>query len=166
MPRRATSTTTEEQDIWTLCRFMMCADSFKGVSARFAQVTKSCQAKSVPRKINAIINQYGYEFKGGKLLPMPDAPRVRANLFSAAAATPAAAAPAGAAAPAAACAPARAPARPATRAAALAPAPAKRKAKRKANREVKRASAPLKKRKTNMPHTNDEDENEEEDDEI
>ncbi|KAK9774603.1 hypothetical protein SCAR479_08688 [Seiridium cardinale] len=158
MPRRATSTTTEEQDIWTLCRFMMCADSFKGVSARFAQVTKSCQAKSVPRKINAIINQYGYEFKGGKVLPMPNAPRVRANLFSAAAATPAAAAPA------AACAPARAPARPATRAAALAHAPAKRKAKRKANREVKRASAPLKKRKTNMLHTNDEDEDE--DDEI
>ncbi|KAK9419876.1 hypothetical protein SUNI508_06882 [Seiridium unicorne] len=103
----------------------MCADSFKGVSAS-------------PRKINAIINQYGFEFKGGKVLPMPGAPRVRANLFSAATAAARAAA--------------RAPACPATRAAAPA------LAKRNANKVVKRASAALKKRRINMPHTSNEDE--------
>ncbi|KAI7781410.1 hypothetical protein LA080_014726 [Diaporthe eres] len=54
--------------VTVLCHLIMSCDEFKADNAKLAPILGIPHARNVPRKINSIVNQYGFELKGGKMI--------------------------------------------------------------------------------------------------
>ncbi|KKY37686.1 hypothetical protein UCDDA912_g02308 [Diaporthe ampelina] len=61
------------------CNLIMSCDEFKADNAKLAPIFGLAQGKNVPRKINSIVNPYGFEFKGGKIVTHDGAAAASSN---------------------------------------------------------------------------------------
>ncbi|KAL1862806.1 hypothetical protein Daus18300_008302 [Diaporthe australafricana] len=64
----ASSDGTAAGAVTALCHLIMSCDEFKADNAKLAPILGIAQAKNVPRKINSVVNPYGFEFKSGKIV--------------------------------------------------------------------------------------------------